>query len=353
MRYSARFRRWMAGAPGSGFDAASASSAVSSHATRLVAAAPRPGAGGPPGASRRPAASGTPSRARARARRSCPDPPPAATGPRSASGRCGTRDNGGGRCPAAARGRAPRPGRRPAPRRVGAVARQKSAEIIPRAKEIRRPFTGFGSVAFDPMRKTRSWEPMRKTLLPGAGLALAFGVRAGARRRRSGSRPGAPGTISGPETPFIEAVQPKAAVAVAALVAVAPAPAQDTRPTPAPEAGLIEAVQRRDARAVAALVAAGADVNAARADGSTPLAWAALRDAAGIVETLLQAGADPNDCGRERRDAAALRLRQREPGDRADAAGRRRRRRHRALERRHAAAGGRATPATRRSCGCW
>ena len=85
--------------------------------------------------------------------------------------------------------------------------------------------------------------------------------------------------------------------AVGSLSAAAgarPAFAQDAAPIPAPEAALIEAVQRRDARAVAALVAGGADVNASRADGSTPLAWAALRDAAGIVETLLQAGADPH-----------------------------------------------------------
>ena len=81
---------------------------------------------------------------------------------------------------------------------------------------------------------------------------------------------------------------------LSAAVGAGPACAQDAAPTPVPEAALIEAVQRRDARAVTALVAAGVDVNAARADGSTPLAWAALRDAAGIVETLLQAGADPN-----------------------------------------------------------
>ena len=43
-----------------------------------------------------------------------------------------------------------------------------------------------------------------------------------------------------------------------------------------------------------ALLRAGADVNAARDDGSTALLWAASRDDAEIVAALLKAGANPN-----------------------------------------------------------
>ena len=41
---------------------------------------------------------------------------------------------------------------------------------------------------------------------------------------------------------------------------------------------LLEAVMSRDQKAVAALIKSGADVNAARADGSIPLAWAINRE---------------------------------------------------------------------------
>ncbi len=57
---------------------------------------------------------------------------------------------------------------------------------------------------------------------------------------------------------------------------------------------LLEAVQKRDQKAVLALIKSGADVNAARDDGSTPLAWAASRDDAEIVAALLAAGANVN-----------------------------------------------------------
>ena len=82
---------------------------------------------------------------------------------------------------------------------------------------------------------------------------------------------------------------------VSALLLVAvPAPAQTVEAAPHAASALFEAVQRRDASAVASLLAGGADVNATRLDGSTPLTWAALRDADEIVAALLQAGADPN-----------------------------------------------------------
>ena len=78
------------------------------------------------------------------------------------------------------------------------------------------------------------------------------------------------------------------------LVVAVPAPAQTVEVAPRAASALFEAVQRRDASAVASLLAGGADVNTARDDGSTPLIWAALRDAEQIVAVLLEAGADPN-----------------------------------------------------------
>src|SRR5271157_5666677 len=57
---------------------------------------------------------------------------------------------------------------------------------------------------------------------------------------------------------------------------------------------LVDAVEKRDQKAVRALIKAGADVNAVRDDGSTPLIWAASRDDAEIVSALLAAGAKVN-----------------------------------------------------------
>src|SRR5262245_39681792 len=62
----------------------------------------------------------------------------------------------------------------------------------------------------------------------------------------------------------------------------------------ATDSKLLEAVMSRDQKAVAALIKSGADVNAARADGSTPLAWAINREAPEIVALLLKAGANAN-----------------------------------------------------------
>ncbi len=60
---------------------------------------------------------------------------------------------------------------------------------------------------------------------------------------------------------------------------------------------LFDAVQARDRKAVMELLRTGSDVNAARADGSTALIWAAGRDDAEIVSALLKAGAESESCG--------------------------------------------------------
>lgn len=65
----------------------------------------------------------------------------------------------------------------------------------------------------------------------------------------------------------------------------------------AADSRLLEAVQNRDARAVLALLQSGADVNARRGDGATPLAWAASRGDAEIVAALVKAGAKPDLAG--------------------------------------------------------
>lgn len=61
---------------------------------------------------------------------------------------------------------------------------------------------------------------------------------------------------------------------------------------------LVEAVKDRDLTAVRALLGQGADVNAAEADGTTPLYWAAVRDAADVVAALIAAGADVSAASR-------------------------------------------------------
>src|SRR5262245_11259844 len=62
----------------------------------------------------------------------------------------------------------------------------------------------------------------------------------------------------------------------------------------AADSKLLDAVMSRDQKAVAALIKSGADVNAVRADGSGPLAWAINREDPEIVAVLLKAGANPN-----------------------------------------------------------
>lgn len=60
------------------------------------------------------------------------------------------------------------------------------------------------------------------------------------------------------------------------------------------EPGLLDAVTRGDVAAVQQLVAGGADVNAARGDGLTPLHAAAIAGAVPIAQVLIAAGADVN-----------------------------------------------------------
>ncbi len=55
---------------------------------------------------------------------------------------------------------------------------------------------------------------------------------------------------------------------------------------------LIEAVKHADMKTVWALIAQGVDVNAAEADGSTALHWAALRDDFETADALISAGAN-------------------------------------------------------------
>lgn len=78
----------------------------------------------------------------------------------------------------------------------------------------------------------------------------------------------------------------------AAIVCLAIAAAE------AAESRLVDAVKDRDLTAVRALLEQGADVNAAEADGTTPLYWAAVRDAADIVAALIAAGADVSAASR-------------------------------------------------------
>src|SRR6516225_123452 len=56
-------------------------------------------------------------------------------------------------------------------------------------------------------------------------------------------------------------------------------------------AGLIQAGNRD---AALKMIAAGADVNAAQGDGTTPLHWAAYKIDADLVRALLQRGAKPD-----------------------------------------------------------
>src|SRR3981081_3636658 len=56
-------------------------------------------------------------------------------------------------------------------------------------------------------------------------------------------------------------------------------------------AGLIQAGHRD---AALKMIAAGADVNAAQGDGTTPLHWAAYKIDADLVKALLQRGAKPD-----------------------------------------------------------
>jgi uncharacterized protein len=82
---------------------------------------------------------------------------------------------------------------------------------------------------------------------------------------------------------------------VGALLAVAgTAHAQSVSPKPRSGEGgsaLADRIQADDRRAALAMIAAGADVNKAQPDGTTPLHWAAYRVDRELVQTLLKKGA--------------------------------------------------------------
>lgn len=61
-----------------------------------------------------------------------------------------------------------------------------------------------------------------------------------------------------------------------------------------PDLRLLEAAKNRDAQMVRALVKEGVNVNAARADGATPLFWAVHYDDAEMVDLLIRAKANAN-----------------------------------------------------------
>jgi ankyrin repeat protein len=68
--------------------------------------------------------------------------------------------------------------------------------------------------------------------------------------------------------------------------------------TLSPAATLPDVVEARDTAAIHKLLAAGADVNAAQADGTTSLHWAVFHDDAETVAALLRAGAKANAINR-------------------------------------------------------
>src|SRR5207302_1683795 len=63
---------------------------------------------------------------------------------------------------------------------------------------------------------------------------------------------------------------------------------------PANDLRLLDAIKNKDRTAVRSLMAQHVDVNAASADGTTALAWAAIRDDLETADLLIHAGANVN-----------------------------------------------------------
>ena len=84
------------------------------------------------------------------------------------------------------------------------------------------------------------------------------------------------------------------------LCVAATAYPQPASPKPSGEGGsaLADRIQSGDRRAALAMIAAGADVNHAQPDGTTPLHWAAYRVDRQLVQALLKRGARPNAVNR-------------------------------------------------------
>lgn len=96
------------------------------------------------------------------------------------------------------------------------------------------------------------------------------------------ARPGAPARAS---------AQKAAATARAGAHAPSGAAASAGAGSPATAAALADAAENADWTSVRALLKQGADVNAAQADGMTPLHWAAWQDNAEVAGLLVKAGA--------------------------------------------------------------
>ena len=82
-----------------------------------------------------------------------------------------------------------------------------------------------------------------------------------------------------------------AATCVVLLASVAHA--QSVTPKPSGGGGLADRIQSGNRKAALAMIAAGADVNAAQPDGTTPLQWAVYRVDRELVAALLKKGARP------------------------------------------------------------
>lgn len=139
------------------------------------------------------------------------------------------------------------------------------------------------------------------TRIVALALTLAFASAAVAQAPATGDAQ-APATDDASAAAADDGSAPAAADASAPAAAEAQVPPAPVARVPAPAvapAPVADAAMRRDADAVRRLLQAGADVNAAQADGATALHWAAYHGDAGLAKLLLQAGANPAAANRE------------------------------------------------------